>query len=319
MSAPANALTPQNSARLAGYVESHQATLRDTNFMRTFYNRPFERDPAVLIRRLVDIRQKLNGRLFDETDVGALHLLFAQYINEIWISEIPPQKKFNTLEVMVALLESGADVTDTLRAEGVDRPDRVALKLRNLVEAARHLFGADFHTHCEEPFSVALAIDIHRRIGRELFDHAGTFRDRMVSARGSSILYARPESIQLRLQALFSFAASESALCKKIANAEERTSRSLLMATVFLSEFLRIHPFLNGNGRTARLLLSVLLADVAVVPFSLYISTDPKLSPRSLYVNALEQRNDGFAPSVLATMILVSAHQTASTLDYHLN
>jgi fido (protein-threonine AMPylation protein) len=39
-----------------------------------------------------------------------------------------------------------------------------------------------------------------------------------------------------------------------------------LKVGVFFAEFLKIHPFKDGNGRTARLLL---LKGFAIVPFSL--------------------------------------------------
>lgn len=38
----------------------------------------------------------------------------------------------------------------------------------------------------------------------------------------------------------------------------------------FFHQFLYIHPFLNGNGRVARVLLSYLLSKFTVVPLSLY-------------------------------------------------
>jgi fido (protein-threonine AMPylation protein) len=51
-----------------------------------------------------------------------------------------------------------------------------------------------------------------------------------------------------------------------------------------MREFLSIHPFRDGNGRVARLVLSLMLRDVTLVPF-----TFSTLS-RDKYLKALESR-----------------------------
>ncbi|CAG8805235.1 6934_t:CDS:1, partial [Gigaspora rosea] len=71
----------------------------------------------------------------------------------------------------------------------------------------------------------------------------------------------------------------------------------------FLAYFLLIHPFINGNGRVARLLLSYLLSRFTVVPLSLY--TGPKT--RDIYLQCLREAQwyqESFKPSALATFIL---------------
>jgi fido (protein-threonine AMPylation protein) len=49
----------------------------------------------------------------------------------------------------------------------------------------------------------------------------------------------------------------------------ERPSKMIALAALFFCEFLKIHPFINGNGRTVRLLLSWLIRDETGVPVSL--------------------------------------------------
>lgn len=59
---------------------------------------------------------------------------------------------------------------------------------------------------------------------------------------------------------------------------------AICLGAFFLSEFLLIHPFYDGNGRTARILLSHIIRPHTVVPLSLYSSHDPS----SAYLKALE-------------------------------
>ncbi|KAJ3022910.1 hypothetical protein HKX48_004954 [Thoreauomyces humboldtii] len=315
--------------RQVTWTRGFENTLRETQHMKTFYDRVIPVDVDNILERLVKVLQKLPDRIsnpddspFDDTDVGALNCLLAQYINEIWISEIPTNTTFETEELVIRLLEGDAHITGYLEAQGVQNAPRVALKIRNLVFAARKLFdvttlGRGVSQHLETNFSPQLASDIHAMIGKDLFDHAGRLRTKMVTAAQSTIVYANPKTIE-GLDALFAFTNSRVNILRTeyVDNDIERTRGFLLLGTVFFSEFLRIHPFLNGNGRTARLLLSVLLQEVTILPFSLYVASDPRLKAREVYINALEQRNEGYAPSVLATMVLISAHQTASSLNY---
>ena len=53
----------------------------------------------------------------------------------------------------------------------------------------------------------------------------------------------------------------------------------------FLSRFLYIHPFSNGNGRVGTILLSYLLSNFSVLPVSLYI----KNAGRGVYLSCLRE------------------------------
>ena len=83
---------------------------------------------------------------------------------------------------------------------------------------------------------------------------------------------------------------------------------AFLLGALFFSEYLLIHPFANGNGRSARILLNLLLCDITTVPFSLYISD------RKQYIDVLEERNDGSPPQALATYVLYCAHSSSARL-----
>lgn len=71
----------------------------------------------------------------------------------------------------------------------------------------------------------------------------------------------------------------------------------------FLNQFLFIHPYTNGNGRTARILASYLLSGISVVPVSL-----TEGSQNNAYFNCLREVHSSGriheAPTALATLIL---------------
>jgi len=75
----------------------------------------------------------------------------------------------------------------------------------------------------------------------------------------------------------------------------------------FLTHFLQIHPFTNGNGRVARLLISWLMVDLSVVPVPLLTT----ISTRHTYLDCIRdsRRSSPFVPGNLARIIFVSVIQ----------
>jgi Fic family protein len=113
---------------------------------------------------------------------------------------------------------------------------------------------------------------------------------------------------------LFNFVKQEMATYSNIQSAPEAMRKTLILGALFFSEFLRIHLFSNGNGRTARLLLNVLLKDSTIIPFSLYYRG--KIAPRETYIGALENRSDGTPPNLVALLVLLTAYGCVESLSY---
>ncbi|KAL0486328.1 hypothetical protein AKO1_001934 [Acrasis kona] len=249
--------------------------------------------------------QLLKETNLDDTDYGSFRYLFSN---------------FNTQDVITDLIENNlTDLEPKLTWYKVKNAGKVSKKLVNLYKAAVYLFGQDFCTHKDFEFSCQLACDVHKIIGSDVIDDCGLFREKNVQAAGSSISYALYQTIPERMNTLFTFVSSELAEIKE-KNLEEADliQATIFLGTVFFSEFLRIHPFSNGNGRVARLLLSVLLKDVSMVPFSLYYPITGK-KPRDVYIECMEQRNEFHSPTLLATLTLLSAQSSANTLLHLLN
>lgn len=83
-------------------------------------------------------------------------------------------------------------------------------------------------------------------------------------------------------------------------------SDKILLSSLFFYEFLDIHPFSNGNGRTARILLNLLLQNDMSIPFSLYLRCDNK--GRDDYLQVIESCYYN-SPSELASYILCSSYR----------
>lgn len=111
---------------------------------------------------------------------------------------------------------------------------------------------------------------VHRCIVEGL-SISSDFRSTMAMAAGNdpSQVYALPEKIESKLETLISFTNQELASAKALEERLERLEQCIVIASLFCCEFLKIHPFINGNGRTARILLSWILRDQLVVPLTL--------------------------------------------------
>jgi Fic family protein len=116
-------------------------------------------------------------------------------------------------------------------------------------------------------------------------------------------VYMAPDLIEDRMNELFR-------QCReKFGRTDLQLEEAIKFGACFLSYFLLIHPFINGNGRVAKLLLSYLLLRFTVLPLSLYTGT----KTRDVYLQCLRESRyqELLAPSALAAFILESMHMTS--------
>lgn len=263
---------------------------------------------------IVKVMPRIREHEFDKYDSSAMRTIFANYINEIWLSEFPPPvQAHNTLEVVEHFM-AGRD-SEALRLLGEmvggGRAERLLTKLKNVYAACQYLFGEDLRSHRQVTFDVNLAKKVHQLAGINVIANCGEFRTSPVSAAGSNAVYAMPSDIAVRLDALFDFVHQRRANI----HGDDKTKSMILLGSLFFSEFLLIHPFSNGNGRTARLLLNYLLKDVTVVPFSLFYRN------RQIYLDVLEDRSAQInePPNTLAFYTLVCASRAVCDLAFLLS
>ena len=207
---------------------------------------------------------------------------FWSYVRDTWVIESAICSDAADM-VMQQLDESPGDVKSLSQAcakAGTPSPAKQAQKLRNIYGTVCWLYGPDLQQHrLTQDWDLDFCQQVHRRLMNNL-GVPSAFRTSDSAPSGSTKLYERPEHIGTRLLALMGFVRSQAAQLSS-----SQIGEWVLLGTLFFSEFLSIHPFSNGNGRTARLLVSHLLLPALPVPFPI------RGCDRAEYIDALARRH----------------------------
>jgi len=135
------------------------------------------------------------------------------------------------------------------------------------------------------PISTTLILSIHKIAFVELYEWAGKWRtiDVIVGQ------LEPPKPVQI-LQLLYQFIDN---LNHKITIA--KTVEDKIEILVFAHyEFIRIHPFNNGNGRTGRMLMNIIAMQMGFKPLELYYRQGKS---RKIYIDAMKAADNGdFTP-----------------------
>lgn len=272
----------------------------ETYYQKTFDGIRFENidDLSVqqVIEKICESKKNSNNNRDDLDPV-----LISNYIREIWIGESPPSADVNTCEIV------------DLFIEGCEKPNNITDKqwnmISNLHEAIQYVYLDNVcSNNPAEYFNVDFAKKIHGIVGKNIINELCVFRTKRVGAKCSTVIYAIPSTIENLLRKLFDFVAK--AVENAPENEYEKCEYMIRLGSFFFSEFLLIHPFINGNGRTARILLNALLKNTVVIPFSLYFKN------RESYIEVLEKRNFAGPPSALAQHILLACCNTAACVNW---
>ncbi|CAG8572393.1 4950_t:CDS:1 [Funneliformis caledonium] len=191
----------------------------------------------------------------------------------------------------------------------LSRSSRLSKKVRNLHDAINDIFPFIFYPDLPmDRFTPLLTQQLHKQIGKGLIDNVGQYRTQYVMAAQDNYVYLAPNLIKDKIEELFR-------QCRENFQREDlELEEAVKLGACFLAHFLYIHPFMNGNGRVARLLLSYLLSRFTVVPLSLYLGT----KTREVYLQCLREAQwygePPYKPSALANFILENIYATA----YHI-
>jgi cell filamentation protein len=147
-----------------------------------------------------------------------------------------------------------------------------------------------FELDIETEISTQLLLEIHRIAFTELYSWAGTWRTTTVTV--GQLTPPEPSKV---LQLMYQFIDH---LNFKIRNAE--THQEHIDCLTFAHyEFIRIHPFNNGNGRTGRILMNIVALKFGYKPLELYYREGDS---RIAYIDAMKSADNGnFEP--LTTLI----------------
>lgn len=172
--------------------------------------------------------------------------------------------------------------------------------LKDHMEAVGHKEAFDFVRELVRenvPISERVIQQIHYLVLADKKDDRGVYRRVPVRIMGAQHDPVQPYLIQPRMeQLMFSFAESTEHIITKLAR--------------FHIEFEGIHPFIDGNGRTGRLLVNLELMKAGYPPI------DIKFTDRIAYYNAFDEY---FTKRSLAAMEKLFAGYVNARLDQYLS
>ena len=146
-----------------------------------------------------------------------------------------------------------------------------------IAKAELFMFALD----SDMPLSAQLILEIHHIAFSELYDRAGKWRVTHVTV-GSF----EPPAPNLVLQLMYQFLDN---LNFKIDDAKSWHDH-LECLTYAHYEFVRIHPFNNGNGRTGRILMNLVALKLGYRPLDLYHREGDS---RRIYISAMRSADSG--------------------------
>jgi Fic family protein len=155
--------------------------------------------------------------------------------------------------------------------------------------AAAYQYAVAFHSESEgrNPYQVSVIFELHAIISKDLYDFAGKERTVIheVEIGGASI---KPAPAHLIRSGLVD-------LCEDVA-ARAKTELSfddaVLLSAELLHRLLVIHPFQDGNGRTARVFHLMALYDLGLLTPPLHIF-DYVAYRRNEYLACLHEADEG--------------------------
>lgn len=148
---------------------------------------------------------------------------------------------------------------------------------KGIVLAELYVFGLETDTS----ISISLILGIHKIAFGHLYDWAGQWRT-------TSILVGQfePPLPNQIIQLMYQFIDNLNFKMKVAKTWEEHID--CLFYTHY--EFIRIHPFNNGNGRTGRILMNLVAMKFDYKPLGLYYSEGES---RKIYIDAMKAADKG--------------------------
>ena len=257
------------------------------------------------ISRLCRIHSELKNIIdVDIEEQGIFQFLQASYLREVWVTESVISMSYgNTEEVAIQVVEGVIKKPDFVS-------DKQWQKLININDALGYLKTLrDPSLISDFTFSVDLLKSVHRIVGKNIIENAGEFRITEIGAAGTSVVYCPHKLISKKIVELIYFVNNAVVETSHMSDSD-RLSRMIQIAALFFSDFLLIHPFSNGNGRTCRLLVNLLLFPVTIVPFSIFHVN------REEYLRILISSQQFRDHDALMMLFLVSAMRTANIANF---
>lgn len=148
---------------------------------------------------------------------------------------------------------------------------------KGIAKAELYVFGLD----TEIDISTTLVLSIHKTAFEELYDWAGKWRNVNVTV-GQLIPPEPAQIIHLMYQFIDNLNFKMS-----VSKTQDEIVETLIYAHY---EFVKIHPFNNGNGRTGRLLMNLITMKFGYKPLELYKREGES---RKMYIKAMQEADKG--------------------------
>jgi len=178
---------------------------------------------------------------------------------------------FNTNAIegsTITLKEANHILEDGIAPEGKE--------LREIHEIENTKKAYDFMKIYNGKLSIKFIKHIHYNLTFNILkEQAGEFRRIQVFMRGSKHIPTKPSEINKEMQSLMRWITNH------------KNINTVLLAAYVHHFFIAIHPFIDGNGRTGRLLLNSMLMGAGFPPICIH------LRERIKYINYLEKARDG--------------------------
>jgi len=163
-------------------------------------------------------------------------------------------------------------------------------------------FLEDLASDNAAPLTAHAVRELHSFVLRGIDDaNAGRYRSVQVEISGSSYHPPGPESVPSQMEEFGTWLAGAS-----VVGVEFASSRGLVTAAAAHAWFVTIHPFVDGNGRVARLLMNLLLMRFGI-PIAIITKDD-----RQRYYDALEESQT----SNLTPLLVLVSECVAESLEY---
>ena len=192
------------------------------------------------------------------------------YIKDLWVTETNPSiNEGETEELVIQYIETG-------KINGLSKLEKDIVKNINYTVSKYITYNNN-----NPIISIDLINNIHIDLMNGLLPDnlVGIYRKIYVNVNNSNMEYVNAKMIEKKLNILIDFI--NNTVC-------DTKNEYILKSIIFFSEFLRIHPYKDGNGRTARILFNYIIQNIVICPVSLCSS----LSLRSKYIDVLEMRAD---------------------------